>query len=114
MATPYSDDLRTRVAEAVVGGLPVREAAALFSGHLVGPMIAANPPAARAMAAHLPGERTGQFVRLDVPEESGLGPWLASLGLETVDTAIRMVRGPDAAPGPMYVFGLASQAKHRR
>ena len=79
-------------------------------GQLVGPMIAADDAAARAMAAHLLSQRTGQFVRLDVPEESGLGPWLASLGLEKVGTATRMVHGPDAANGLLHVFGLASQA----
>ena len=31
MATPYSNDLRSRVAQAVVGGLAVREAAAQFN-----------------------------------------------------------------------------------
>ena len=79
-------------------------------GQLVGPMIAANHAAACAMAAHLLSQRAGQFVRLDVPEDSGLGPWLASLGLEKVGTATRMVRGPDAANGLLHIFGLASQA----
>ena len=79
-------------------------------GQLIGPVVARDLAAAQAMVSHLLGQRMREFVRLDVPKESGLGPWLSSLGLEEAGTVIRMVRGADAPPGRMRVFGLASQA----
>lgn len=79
-------------------------------GHLIGPVVAPNAAGAQAMVAHLLGQRTREFVRLDVPKETRLGPWLASLGLEEAGTVIRMVRGRDVRPGRARVFGLASQA----
>ena len=80
-------------------------------GQLIGPVIAADEAAASAMVAHLLGQRIGQFVRLDVPKESGLAPWLKDVGLEDAGTVIRMVRGEDVRPaGTVRVFALASQA----
>jgi GNAT superfamily N-acetyltransferase len=80
-------------------------------GQLIGPVVAADETGARAMIAHLLGQRIGQFVRVDVPKESGLAAWLPGLGLEDAGTVIRMVRGQDAAPAAqMRVFALASQA----
>ncbi len=80
-------------------------------GQLIGPVVAPGEPEGRAMIAHLLGQRIGQFVRLDVPRESGLSPWLAGLGLEDAGTVIRMVRGPEVLPaGPPRVLALASQA----
>ena len=80
-------------------------------GQLVGPVVGMDEAGARAMIAHLLGQRIGQFVRVDVPKESGLAGWLPSLGLEDAGTVIRMVRGRDAVPAPQpLVFALASQA----
>ncbi len=80
-------------------------------GQLIGPVVAADEAGARAMIAHLLGQRIGQFVRVDVPKESGLAAWLPGLGLEDAGTVIRMVRGRDAAPSRRArVFALASQA----
>ncbi len=81
-------------------------------GQVLGPLVAPDLPGARAMAAHLLGQRTGQFMRTDVPKSCGLAPWLAGLGLAEVGTVIRMVRGPDAPPDPRgaRTFSLANQA----
>ena len=80
-------------------------------GQLVGPVIATDEAGAQAMIAHLLGQRIGQFVRVDVPKESGLAAWLPRLGLEDAGTVIRMVRGRDSVPaGSAQVFALASQA----
>ncbi|MGI4939746.1 MAG: GNAT family N-acetyltransferase [Janthinobacterium lividum] len=80
-------------------------------GQLIGPVVAADEAGARAMIAHLLGQRIGQFARLDIPKDSALAPWLTTLGLEDAGTVIRMVRGKDAQPAAQArVFALASQA----
>ena len=80
-------------------------------GQAIGPVVAPDIEGARAMIAHLLGQRTGQFMRIDVPKACRLSPWLLDLGLEEVGTVIRMVRGLDAGPPRMgQTFGLASQA----
>ena len=79
-------------------------------GQLIGPVIAVDDPGARAMIAHLLGQRIGQFVRVDVPKESGLAAWLPGLGLEDAGTVIRMVRGRNMAPSRQArVFALARE-----
>jgi GNAT superfamily N-acetyltransferase len=79
-------------------------------GHVVGPVIAPDGAAARAMIGHFLGRGAGQFTRLDVPEGSGLGPWLAALGLAEVGRVVRMLRGGLPAPAGPACFALASQA----
>ena len=80
-------------------------------GHVIGPVAATSAQDARAMITHLLAQHAGQFVRIDVPQTSALGPWLTALGLEPVGTVLRMVRGPEAAhAGPARIFALASQA----
>jgi hypothetical protein len=53
----------------------------------------------------------GAFLRVDTPEASGLGDWLAAQGLAPVGRGIAMVRGgaPTAAP-EFQTFALAAQA----
>ena len=81
-------------------------------GQLIGPVVAVEHEGARAMIAHLLGSQAGRFVRIDIPEESGLAPWLAELGLADAGPAIRMVRGtlPDRRTSAAATFALASQA----
>lgn len=79
-------------------------------GHVIGPVITPNRATARAMIAHFLGRSAGQFTRLDVPEDSGLGPWLAGLGLVEVGRVVRMLRGEAPRGGPPVCFALASQA----
>lgn len=80
-------------------------------GQLIGPVAAPDLTGARAMISHLFGTQEGRFVRIDVPEESGLVPWLEALGLSDAGPAIRMLRGAARAALPaMRGFALASQA----
>lgn len=77
-------------------------------GFVVGPVIAPDAAAARRLIAGCLAARPGAFMRVDVPEESGLGSWLETLGLGDAGPAIRMVRGARfEGPG---AFALASQA----
>ncbi|WP_236033798.1 GNAT family N-acetyltransferase [Belnapia mucosa] len=80
-------------------------------GQVIGPVVAPDLAGARALIAHWLGSRSGQFIRIDVPEESGLSPWLQSLGLEEVGTGAVMVRGtPPQGDGTLRGFALVSQA----
>lgn len=80
-------------------------------GRVIGPVIAGDEAGARAMIADLLGRHTGQFMRVDVPDHSGIGAWLGELGLADAGSVIRMDRGAGApATGAFRTFGLASQA----
>jgi hypothetical protein len=86
-------------------------------GQVIGPVVAPDAAAARALIGHFLASNPGQFIRVDVPEESGLSPWLQELGLADVGPAIRMVRGAALPPGEkgeeagaVRRFALASQA----
>lgn len=80
-------------------------------GRLIGPVAAPDIERARAMIALLIERYAGQFLRIDIPEESGLGGWLAAAGLTDAGTVIRMVRGADErGKRAVHTFGLASQA----
>lgn len=80
-------------------------------GQVIGPVVAPDAEAARALIAHWLGSRGGQFIRLDVPEWSGLSPWLESLGLADVGGGEGMVRGtPPRGDGTAGAFALVSQA----
>lgn len=89
--------------------------AALFRrfgrGYVVGPVIAPDATRARALIAQWIGSRSGEFIRLDIPGDSGLGPWLEELGLVRVGRVVTMVRGEEpqgTAPGT--AFAIVSQA----
>lgn len=79
-------------------------------GHVIGPVVAPDPAAAQALVAHLLRQHAGEFIRIDVPESAGLSEWLLKVGLADAGPAIRMVRGPLTAAGPVQTFALASQA----
>jgi GNAT superfamily N-acetyltransferase len=81
-------------------------------GHVIGPVVARDQPGARALIGHFLAGNLGQFVRVDVSEESGLSSWLQGLGLAEAGIVIRMVRTAGAEQGPEAVrtFALASQA----
>jgi len=80
-------------------------------GHVIGPVVARDTAAARALVAHWIGLNAGMFLRVDVPGESGLSDWLDDLGLARVSPVLTMVRGaPLDPPGPFRTFGLVSQA----
>ena len=80
-------------------------------GQVIGPVVAPDAEAARALIAHGLGARQGQFIRLDVDAEGPLSPWLESLGLTNAGLGQGMVRG--VAPrgtGGVTRFALVSQA----
>ena len=80
-------------------------------GQVIGPVVASDEAAARALIGHFLASNPGQFIRIDVPEESGLSPWLQQLGLSDAGPAIRMVRGPSQpSDGTVRGFALVSQA----
>jgi GNAT superfamily N-acetyltransferase len=80
-------------------------------GFVVGPTIAPDAIAAKALISHWLGIRSGRFCRLDVPEDSGLSAWLAERGLPCVKQATIMVRGKPLNPSrPGTCFSLISQA----
>lgn len=79
---------------------------------VIGPVVAQDREDAQSLIAAGFSDLAGSLVRMDVPESTGLGDWLASLGLSRVGGGIAMAKGPNAMPlksGPR-IFGLASQA----
>ena len=81
-------------------------------GEVVGPVVAPDLPDATALIAHFASRRTGAFLRVDTEVETGLGPWLAELGLAHVGGGIAMARPDDiarCAPG-VTIFALVNQA----
>ncbi len=80
-------------------------------GWLLGPVAAADAPAARTIITHWLSARCGEFVRIDVHARTGLGAWLAELGLPEVASGVVMARGSvPAAPGLIQMFAPVSQA----
>lgn len=80
-------------------------------GHVVGPVVAPGPAEAAALIADAMADLASQFVRVNTPEQSGLGPWLETQGLPRVDAEVAMVRGvlPDAS-SQARIFGLCSNS----
>ncbi len=82
-------------------------------GLLIGPVEAPDAASAKALILHHLGSHAGQFIRIDVPEETGLVPWLLRLGLADAGVVTFMRRGP-APPahrrGQARVYALMSHA----
>jgi len=80
-------------------------------GEVIGPVVAADTIAARALIAHWLDVYADRFVRIDVPTETGLADWLAEAGLLAVDTCARMTRGTaPAGDASLRTYALVSQA----
>ncbi|MEN2393854.1 GNAT family N-acetyltransferase [Pseudomonas halotolerans] len=80
-------------------------------GRCIGPVIAQNPEQARHLIALLLARVPDAFVRIDIPSDTGLGPWLEDAGLKQVDTVAQMARGtPPQASGAVRQFVLVTQA----
>lgn len=77
------------------------------AGQVIGPVVARDQTSARALIGHFLAANPGQFLRIDVPEHSGLSDWLQTLGLADAGGAVRMLRGPGL--GRPRSFALASQ-----
>jgi GNAT superfamily N-acetyltransferase len=80
-------------------------------GELVGPLVARSQEEARALLATLLSVCEGRFLRVDTPEGSGLGSFLAEHALKTAGSGLAMSRGSmSLALGPHRCFALAAQA----
>ena len=80
-------------------------------GLVIGPVVARDAQAAKALIAHWIGSHAGKFVRIDVPEDCNLSPWLDDLGLQRCDLVHTMCRGAPPTPtGPFRTFALVNQA----
>jgi GNAT superfamily N-acetyltransferase len=80
-------------------------------GRCIGPVIAQSPEQAKHLIAVLLAQVPDAFVRMDIPSDSGLAPWLEEAGLKQVDTVAQMARGtPPQAIGGVRQFALVTQA----
>jgi predicted N-acetyltransferase YhbS len=81
-------------------------------GEVIGPVVAANLDDARLLVSHFLAARAGAFLRIDTDVTTGLGPWLAGIGLADVGGGIAMRRPivAAAAKRPFFTFALANQA----
>jgi len=82
-------------------------------GYTIGPVIAPDATRAKALIAQWLGSRSGEFIRLYVPEDRHLSAWLEELGLASAERVVTMVRGQVPSPAdPDHSFALVSQALH--
>ncbi|BBF69704.1 GNAT family N-acetyltransferase [Sphingomonas bisphenolicum] len=80
-------------------------------GHAVGPVVAATAADARLLIGHFIAEKAGQFLRVDITGDSGLGDWLTTQGLPEVGNVTTMIRGQrPPIVGPGRIYALASQS----
>lgn len=80
-------------------------------GLVIGPVVAPDAEAAKALIAPLLEATQGEFVRIDILADCGLADWLVAAGLACVDRAPRMARGtPPRASGTVQSFALVTQA----
>ena len=80
-------------------------------GHVLGPVVARDDRAARALIAAAMTRMEGQFLRMDLIEERGLAPFVESLGLPVAGGGTSMVRNPHTAAASGYrTHALVSQA----
>ncbi|WP_158897139.1 MULTISPECIES: GNAT family N-acetyltransferase [unclassified Pseudomonas] len=80
-------------------------------GLVIGPVVAPDAEAAKALIAPLLEATQGEFVRIDILADCGLADWLVAAGLACVDRAPRMARGTPPRPsGSVRSFALVTQA----
>jgi GNAT superfamily N-acetyltransferase len=80
-------------------------------GYVIGPVAAESAEDAQRLILAQLSNLHGQFVRIDIYAEHGLGDWLASLGLERVGGAIAMVKGRlPVSDAPARMYALANQS----
>ncbi len=80
-------------------------------GLVVGPVVAPGQQEATQLIAWFLSGLAGRFVRVNAPEDSGLGPWLATQGLIQVDAEEAMVRGwLPSSSAQARIFSLCSNS----
>lgn len=80
-------------------------------GHVLGPVVARDIAAARALIAAAATHFDGRFLRIDLPEERGLAAYVESLGLAPAGGGTAMVQAPRPRPASGFqTYALISQA----
>lgn len=80
-------------------------------GHVLGPVVARDPVAARALMAAGASRMAGSFLRMDLPEARGLTPFAEALGLRPSGEGTSMTCAlRSRAPSPYQTYALISQA----
>lgn len=80
-------------------------------GHVLGPVVARDPAAARALMAAGASHMAGRFLRMDLPEAAGLAAFAETLGLRPAGGGTVMVRAARPRdPSPFQTHALISQA----
>lgn len=80
-------------------------------GNSIAPAVAPDSRGAKALIAYWLSLHPGMFVRLDIPETSGLSSWLEDNGMMNVGRVITMVRGEwPETDAPETSFAIVSQA----
>lgn len=80
-------------------------------GHVLGPVVAQDAGAARALIAAGATRMAGQFLRIDVTASHGLAPFVETLGLSAVGGGAAMVHSSRARNASDYqTYALVSQA----
>ncbi|SDX64871.1 GNAT family N-acetyltransferase [Roseicitreum antarcticum] len=80
-------------------------------GHVLGPVVAQDAGAGRALIAAGATQMAGQFLRIDVTAAHGLAPFVETLGLSPVGGGTAMVHSPRArAASDYHTYALVSQA----
>lgn len=108
------DDLLSRIAETgetltTDGGFAILRR--FGKGHVLGPVVARDAAAARALIAAGVNHMQGQFLRIDMIEDMGLAPFVEGLGLAVAGDGTCMVRDPKTPTASGYqTHALVSQA----
>jgi len=80
-------------------------------GHVLGPVVARDAGSARALIAAGASQMAGRFLRIDLPEDQGLAPFVETLGLSRAGGGTAMARAPRPRPATdVRTFALVSQA----
>lgn len=81
-------------------------------GKVVGPVVCADTETAKLLISFSMSSATDTFIRVDLPEESGLYEWVSDLGLEHVGEHVRMTLNPHEPEkqNTFKTFALVSQA----
>jgi ribosomal protein S18 acetylase RimI-like enzyme len=103
-----SEGIVIESADGIIGFALTRE---FGRGRAIGPIVATSTEHAKAMISHWINTYSASFIRIDVPERSGLSPWLSEIGLTRVDTVVSMCRGELPRTDPQFqLYSLINQA----
>lgn len=80
-------------------------------GYVIGPVAAQDIGDAKALIAGLAAQHVGDFVRIDVMDSGGLGPWLDTIGLPQTSSGVLMAYGDAPLGDPrVTLFALTNQS----